>query len=169
MDDAKGSKPGTDEGRDHLRQPIELEVEYTRLNSFFSDYTRNISKGGTFIKTSKPLDVGTEFMFKLRIPKMSEALEIIGRVQWIATPEDVAAGNDHGRGEPGMGIRFIFQTPEERDALEQKVERVMIDSLGQLLYTKLMEHSRRQGEGVRHTSSITGKHRLPTMPGTNHE
>lgn len=166
--DAKASEPGTDESRGHGRQPIELEVEYTRLNSFFSDYTRNISKGGTFIKTSKPLDVGTEFMFKLRIPKMSEALEIIGRVQWIATPEDVAAGNDHGRGEPGMGIRFMFQSPEEREALEQKVERVMVESLGQLLYTKLMDHSRRGGRG-RDASSSTGEHRIPTLPGKNDE
>jgi type IV pilus assembly protein PilZ len=41
------------------RAPIELKVEYKRINSFFADYTRNISKGGTFIKTTKPLAIGT--------------------------------------------------------------------------------------------------------------
>ena len=45
--------------RSNLRAAIELNVEYKRLNTFFADYTRNISKGGTFIKTDKPLEVGT--------------------------------------------------------------------------------------------------------------
>ena len=36
------------------RQAIELSVEYKRLNTFFADYTRNISKGGTFIRTERP-------------------------------------------------------------------------------------------------------------------
>ena len=43
------------EHRDHARAPIELEVDYKKLNSFFADYTKNISKGGTFIKTRKAL------------------------------------------------------------------------------------------------------------------
>jgi hypothetical protein len=41
-----------------------------------------------------------------------------------------------------MGIRFIYDTPEERAALENVVERMMIDSLGQLLYSKLMGKER---------------------------
>ncbi|HWN69111.1 MAG TPA: PilZ domain-containing protein, partial [Haliangium sp.] len=57
-------------GREHGRKPIELEVTYKRLNAFFSDYTKNISKGGTFIKTEKPLEVGTEFLFKLHVPRL---------------------------------------------------------------------------------------------------
>src|SRR6516164_2182390 len=56
------TEPKTD-GRTHPRAPIELKVDYKKLNSFFADYTRNISKGGTFIKTRKPLPVGTRFLF----------------------------------------------------------------------------------------------------------
>ena len=48
------------------RAPIELKVDYKKLNTFIADYTKNISKGGTFIKTDRPLKVGTEFVFKLR-------------------------------------------------------------------------------------------------------
>ena len=40
---------GAGERRDNQRHAIELKVEYKRLNSFFADYTKNISKGGTFI------------------------------------------------------------------------------------------------------------------------
>ena len=37
-----------------------------------------------------------------------------------------------------MGIRFIYESAAERASLEGAVERLMIDSLGQLLYSKLM-------------------------------
>ena len=52
------------------RTAIELNVEYKRLNTFFADYTRNISKGGTFIRTDRPLDVATEFVFALTITSL---------------------------------------------------------------------------------------------------
>src|SRR5690606_4678270 len=40
--------------RAHPRIPIELRVDYPKLNAFFADYTRNISKGGTFVRTAQP-------------------------------------------------------------------------------------------------------------------
>jgi type IV pilus assembly protein PilZ len=124
------------------RHPIELKVEYQRLNTFFSDYTRNISKGGTFIRTNRPLDVGTEFVFKLYIPRLDEPLRIRGQVQWVVTEADAAAGSG-GEDGPGMGIRFQFVDDEERKGIERTVEKLMIDSLGQLLTSRLLEQSRR--------------------------
>ena len=69
------------ERRAEARSPIELKVEYKRLNTFFADYTKNISRGGTFIKTTRPLPVGTEFLFKLFVPGRGEPLTIHGEVQ----------------------------------------------------------------------------------------
>jgi hypothetical protein len=64
VDRGEGDDRMTGEDTDRRREqraPIELKVEYKRLNTFFYDYTKNISKGGTFIKTDKPLDIGTVF------------------------------------------------------------------------------------------------------------
>ena len=130
-----------DERRRDERQPIELKVEYQRLNTFFSDYTKNIAKGGTFIRTDKPLGIGTEFVFKLYVPTLEEPIRIRGQVQWIVREEDVEESDDSD--EPGMGIHFVFQNPEERKAVERTVEKLMVDSLGQRLYSRLMEHSRK--------------------------
>ncbi len=115
------------------RAPIELKVEYKRINSFFADYTRNISKGGTFIKTTKPLAIGTDFVFKLSIPKLAEPLELHGKVQWIveaaeATPEK----------EAGMGIGFIYASDSDRTRVEAVVDELMRQSLGPALHQKLM-------------------------------
>jgi type IV pilus assembly protein PilZ len=131
-----------DDRRDHVRVPIELKVEYKKLNTFFADYTKNICKGGTFIRTRKPLDVGTVFVFRLAVPKLREPIAIRGEVKWVkreGEPSPPGIPEDH---EPGMGIRFIYDTPAERAAIEGVVERMMIDSLGQLLYSKLMGKDR---------------------------
>jgi type IV pilus assembly protein PilZ len=120
-------------------------VEYTRLNGFFADYTRNISKGGTFIKTRRPLPVGTEFVFKLVVPHMTEPMALRGQVMWVrregehTPPPPAAPGQeiDDDGNEPGMGIRFIYADDKERARIESVVERLMKDSLGPLLFAKL--------------------------------
>lgn len=125
--------PADDERRIELRAPIELKVEYKRLNSFFADYTRNISRGGTFIRTDRPLDIGTDFVFKLGIPTLTEPLVLTGKVQWIITAEQAGAEQ-----EPGMGIGFVFASEAERQRVEGAVERLMIESLGPVLHRKLL-------------------------------
>jgi type IV pilus assembly protein PilZ len=128
--------------RQDPRAPIELKVEYKKLNTFFADYTKNISKGGTFIRTPRPLDVGTEFLFKLVVPKLKEPIAIRGKVRWIkrdGEPSPEGIPEDH---EAGMGIRFIYDTPDQRHFVEATVEKLMIDSLGQLLYAKLLGQDR---------------------------
>ncbi len=134
-----------DDRRDSPRVPIQLKVEYKKLNTFFADYTKNICKGGTFIRTKKPLDVGTVFVFRLSVPKLREAIAIRGEVKWVkreGEPSPPGVPEDH---EAGMGIRFIYDTADERERVEGTVEKMMIDSLGQLLYSKLMGKDKKQG------------------------
>lgn len=124
---------GSDDRRRNTRAPVELKVEYKRLNSFFADYTRNISRGGTFIRTSKPLEIGTDFMFKLCVPKLEAPLALRGKVQWIVPVEQATEDQ-----EAGMGIGFVYATEAERHQIEALVEDLMVDSLGPVIYQKLM-------------------------------
>ena len=126
----------TDERRDEPRTPIELKVTYKKLNTFFHDYTRNISKGGTFIRTPKPLDIGTEFIFKLLVPELMDPLSLKGRVKWVVA-EDEAGSADNP--DPGMGIQFLYESDEDRLRVESTVERLMKKHLGERAYTKLMD------------------------------
>jgi type IV pilus assembly protein PilZ len=128
-----------DDRRREARAPIELKVEYKRLNTFFYDYTKNISKGGTFIKTDKPLDIGTIFLFKLLIPSQTEHLALRGEVRWVVkdgSPRPPEIPDDH---EPGMGIRFVYADAQQRRALEEVVEKMMVDSLGELIFSRLVK------------------------------
>ncbi len=132
------STPPSSERRRDVRAPIELKVEYKRLNSFFADYTRNISRDGMFIRTQKPLGIGTEFVFKLQVPQLDQPLELHGRVQWTVKPEQA-----DGEQEPGMGNGFIYESEAERQRVVAIVERLMVRSLGKALYNKLIAERRR--------------------------
>jgi len=114
--------PSDSNRRREPREPIRLRVEYQRMNAFFADYTKNISKGGTFIKTARPLPIGTRFLFALSVPAFSDPVQITGEVQWISP---AAPGT-----EAGMGIRFLFAADEERIRFERLVQGLMEHSLG---------------------------------------
>jgi type IV pilus assembly protein PilZ len=116
------------EHREHGRAPIELKVDYKKLNSFFADYTKNISKGGTFIKTKKALPIGTKFLFRLTVPGREAPFELSGEVVHSAPAGD----------EPGMGIRFVWDDPKDRGRFEGTVEALMVESLGALVAGKLL-------------------------------
>jgi type IV pilus assembly protein PilZ len=118
------------EQRTEARSPIELKVEYERMNTFFYDYTRNISRGGTFVRSEDPLPIGTRFLLKLLIPTLEQPLQLEGEVRWTRPPGDPA-------GEPGMGIRFLFPDDNARAVVDAAVEKLMLTSLGRLISQKL--------------------------------
>lgn len=115
------------------RAPIELRVEYKRLNTFFADYAKNISRGGTFIGTERPLDAGTEFVFALDLPTLAEPLRLRGRVMWTTTVDEASKANP-----AGMGIEFQYVSDEERHALERSVQKLVASQLGEHLAGKLL-------------------------------
>jgi type IV pilus assembly protein PilZ len=115
------------------RAAIELNVEYKRLNTFFADYTRNISKGGTFIRTDRPLEQGTEFVFALTIRGLPEPLRLRGRVKWIVRPGEATES-----APAGMGIEFMYVSDEERRHTEAIVEELMANELGDTLAGRLL-------------------------------
>jgi type IV pilus assembly protein PilZ len=122
-----------DDRREQMRHAIELKVEYKRLNTFFADYTKNISKGGTFIRTDKPLDIGTEFVFALGIPHLAEPVRLRGRVVWTTPLEKATEGSP-----AGMGIRFQYSSIDDRKQTEAVVEQLMRAQLGDHLSAKLL-------------------------------
>jgi len=126
------------ENRQHGRAPIELKVDYRKLNSFFADYTKNISKGGTYIKTRKSLPIGTRFIFRLAVPDRASPFELNGEVVRFA------AGDE----EPGMGIRFVWGDELERIEFERTVEQLMERSLGAELAGNLLRHVHERHDGT---------------------
>ena len=93
------------------RVPIEIRVEYKRVNAFISDFTRDISGTGLFIRTEHPLEIGTECLFTLQVP--------VGE-------------------ELGMGVELLFDDDAEKQALTDVVDSLMVEHLGNALYQRLV-------------------------------
>jgi type IV pilus assembly protein PilZ len=125
--------PLADEKREADRAAITLKVDYKRLNTFFADYTKNISKGGTFIRTTKPLGVGTEFLFVLSLPSLNEQVQLTGEVKWV-----VSEAEADDQKPAGMGIKFKFDTDADRAKVHEFVERLMENALGSSISKKLL-------------------------------
>lgn len=106
--------------RQLARMPVELRIEYSRMDSFFADFTKNISRGGTFVKTRKPLPLGTKFPFRLAVPGREQPFALVGEVRWTS-----AEGPD-----PGMGVRFLWAREEARLEFERAVEQLIVETLG---------------------------------------
>ncbi|MCB9540912.1 MAG: TIGR02266 family protein [bacterium] len=126
------------EQRKAPRAPIEIKVEYRRLNAFIADYTRDLSRGGMFIETERPLASGDECLFTLHVPKLDEPITLRGVVRRVEAPG--------GHAPPGMGIELLFADDAERDALRQVVDGLMVEHLGMALYERMMRMRNRPGE-----------------------
>ena len=125
-----GERTITDK-RGEERAAIQLRVDYKRLNTFFADYTKNISKGGTFIRTTKPLDVGTEFVFVLSVPSHNQQLDLRGLVIWVVNEEDSTADNPLE-----WGSSSTSRTTPSAPLVDEFVEKLMDEALGAHISTK---------------------------------
>ena len=80
------------------RLPISLEVAYRTAGAFLVSYSINLSKGGIFLETSQPLEVGEQVTLRFDVPGVGP-LEVIGTVAWVRT-------GTHDGLPDGMGIQF---------------------------------------------------------------
>jgi CRP/FNR family cyclic AMP-dependent transcriptional regulator len=102
------------------RVPKTLSLAYKDKTSFIKAYTANISGGGVFVKTNKPLKKGEEFLLKLQLPDLPEPLKIRCEVAWARGP----GGGDEA-GAAGMGLRFAEMDKRDRQIIEQYIKEII--------------------------------------------
>ena len=98
--------------RRHPRIYHPVEVNYRVGENSYSDYTRSLSLGGLYIKTDRPLRVGSIFQVGFTLPDIGHPFLAWGMVIWKKVIEDV-------HGPPGMGVRFYDMTPDDERAMLQ--------------------------------------------------
>lgn len=83
--------------RQHSRIPVSLQVSYLSKGDLQQDLVTNLSPGGLFVRTSKPLDPGTEVDLEVLIADEETPIHVRGKVVWLRPSP----------GQPaGMGIQF---------------------------------------------------------------
>lgn len=93
-------------------------VDYASGDTFLFAYIANISEMGIFIRTERPLPVGTQLKLKLSPPEQP-VLHLRGEVVWV-NPIKLRDTNPN----PGMGVRFAELSPEDRERVVDLVRTV---------------------------------------------
>ena len=102
------------------RAPVSLKVRFksATLEEFIERYSRDVSRGGVFIKAKQPMDVGTLLKFELVLADTSRLIHGVGRVIWSRSQVEAASA-----GVPaGMGIKFIKMDADSRAFVQRVVD-----------------------------------------------
>lgn len=101
--------------RVHERVLVDIEVDYKADDTFLFAYITDISAMGIFVQTNNPEPIGTRLNLCFRTPQElgAQMIEIEGEVIWINPhrPKDAQGRN------PGMGIRFVDLTSQQREEI----------------------------------------------------
>ncbi len=113
----KSEKLKTTRRADRLQH--ELLVAYRTVDGFITDWAVNISKGGIFINTRKPLPVGTTVRLIISLPDDTAfPFDLTGRVARVNEFDNPS------NQVPGMGIEFVDVDDDKRARIERFVERL---------------------------------------------
>jgi type IV pilus assembly protein PilZ len=115
-------RPIEGQKRSHERYEVTIPVDCTTQQVFISNHVCNISRGGLFIRSDKPLPLQAEVSLILRLPETGVTIRATGRVVWNY---DVARGTS--RIVPGSGIRFVDMSPSDRATLESYLKKLAKD------------------------------------------
>ena len=105
--------------RKDRRHRVRIDVDCTTHGMFVSNRVSNISRGGVFIESDKPLPIDAEVQMTLALPESRREVHAVGRVIWYYDMRRVTA-----QLVPGMGIKFMDMSAEDRALLEDYVDRL---------------------------------------------
>ncbi len=102
------------EQRTTRRIPLRVQVTYQVMDDFLSDYLANLSAGGMFITSERPLPEGTRFRLSFLLPGDTAPVRTYATVRWSVRP---------GEGpRSGMGVQFDPLPDRHRERVEGWLE-----------------------------------------------
>jgi type IV pilus assembly protein PilZ len=118
-DDELDLDPSSLNRRRSNRFEVTWQVDCETEDTFLYAYITNISEMGIFVKTEKPLAVGTELVLRFAPPSTEETFVLRGIVQWINPVRPLGENLN-----PGMGIRFQSLKPDDRERIVETVRTI---------------------------------------------
>lgn len=111
--ESKGKKES--EKRLYPRKPIRTQVVFENEDSegvlyFFST---DISAGGLFLETEIPVRLGTQVFLRFSLMPKARPIQATGEVVRVMRDQ-----NEGGEGKIGVGIRFIYIHPLDRELIQ---------------------------------------------------
>jgi Tfp pilus assembly protein PilZ len=92
------------EKRKDNRFDYSIRIGVTNADFMMEEFTKNISKGGMFLKATSPYPaLGSDIKLTIHFPEGLGKVETIGRVVYIIGEEEAA----RRKLDPGIGIQFL--------------------------------------------------------------
>ena len=109
---------GTPDGREHRRHDVEIRVDWSTGRMFVSDHVTNISEGGVFLESARPLGLDSEVDMVLWLPGHAP-IRATGHVVWSQDAHAQPSGI-----MPGGGLRFTEMHSADRAMLREYLGEV---------------------------------------------
>jgi len=93
-----------EEKRTYVRKPFFMSVDYSTQDRVYRDFIKDISTGGVFIETLRPLPVGQEISMAFSFPNLRQNFKINGDVVRM--------------GSKGIGVAFMVNKEKQKEALD---------------------------------------------------
>jgi uncharacterized protein (TIGR02266 family) len=87
--------------RQQTRVRMQVKIDFTSENNFYSGFSTNLSDGGVFVATVKLVPIGTQMDLFFRLPS-GDGIEAHGVVRWVREVSDTQPEN-----MPGLGVQFV--------------------------------------------------------------
>ena len=107
------------ERRSSTRFEVTWSVDCETEETFLYAAIANISELGIFVRTTDPLSMGTQLTLRFVPPDASEPFVLKGTVQWVNLLRP-----RHDNPNPGMGIRFVDLTLDDRERLVTTIRTI---------------------------------------------
>ncbi|HXV37305.1 MAG TPA: TIGR02266 family protein [Myxococcota bacterium] len=107
------------ERRSSPRADIVVRVNYQAVDSFFSEFARNINDGGIFVETESPQPIGTNVKLEFKLPGSERPVEVVGNVV-----RSIDADQAGPSGTPGMAIEFENLDSDVREQINRIIQKL---------------------------------------------
>jgi uncharacterized protein (TIGR02266 family) len=99
------------EQRASARVSVSVDIHLASESHFFSGLSGDVSEGGLFLSTYRPLPIGSSVEIEFSLPGSDATLHARGEVRWL---------REHSADEPrGVGIAFEELADEDRERIHR--------------------------------------------------
>jgi uncharacterized protein (TIGR02266 family) len=96
-----------------LRVPAHLEVTFEDADGFARAYLRNISEGGVYVESERPMRMRDRFQLTIVVRQPGETLELPVEVVWVNGNPSPSSGL-----KPGVGVAWLDLTPANKEIIK---------------------------------------------------
>jgi Tfp pilus assembly protein PilZ len=91
------------EQRDDPRIPCLIAVDYSDCNRVYHDFIQDLSRGGVFIETREPLEIGETMALTFTMPGSDNHFKMLGKIVRV--------------GDGGFGVQFINKLSQYQEEI----------------------------------------------------